>query len=211
MELTIERHDSPAQIEGLHVAAGFSSIVDTAEVPAMFRRVLAAGGTITAALAGGVLVGYAADLPFVPVEWAGGQIVRRWQAVPQARELGAVEVAAPFRNRGIARRLMQALAGDSRLDPYIVIGEALRWHWDLGSSGIDVWEYRRRLVRLLESAGFRRFETDAPDVAEDPANFLAVRIGTRTALDSQRALAQALFAGGHQFQISNTHSSVASR
>jgi hypothetical protein len=102
MDLVIERYESPWQIESLRVASGFGSIVDSREVPPMFRRVLAAGGNVTAALLGGVLVGYAADLPFAPVEWDGGRIVRRWQAVPQARELGAVEVAAPFRNRGIA-------------------------------------------------------------------------------------------------------------
>lgn len=128
MDLVIQRYESPSQIDALRVAAGFSSIVKTGEVPSMFRRVLAADGNVTAALSGGVLVGYAADLPFVPIEWDGARIVRRWEMVPQARELGAVEVAAPFRNRGIARRLMQALADDERLERFIVIGEALRWH-----------------------------------------------------------------------------------
>jgi len=211
MNLVIERYESPSQIEALRVAAGFRSIVETREVPSMFRGVLAAGGNVTAALVGGVLVGYAADLPFVPIEWDGGQIVRRWQAIPQARELGAVEVAAPFRNQGIARQLMRALAEDDRLERFIVIGEALRWHWDLGAAGIDVWEYRRRLVRLLESAGFGRFDTDSPDVADDPVNFLAVRIGAATAPASQQALSHALFEDPHQFQTSSTHSSVASR
>jgi len=193
MDLIVERFDSPSQIEALRVGQGFTAIVESPEVPAMFRRVFAAGGNVTAALVNGVLVGYAADLPFVPVEWDGGRVLRRWESVPQARELGAVEVAAPFRNRGIARRLMDALAADGRLEPYIVIGEALRWHWDLATSGIDVWEYRRRLAGLLESAGFRRFDTDSPDVALDPVNFLAARIGTSTASAAQRAFAQALF------------------
>ena len=211
MDLVIRRYESPSQIDALRVAPGFSSIVETREVPSMFRRVLAAGGNVTAALARGALVGYAADLPFVPIEWDGGLIVRRWQTVPQARELGAVEVAAPFRNRGIARQLMQALADDDRLERFIVIGEALSWHWDLGAAGIDVWEYRRRLVRLLGSAGFGRFDTDAPDVADSPVNFLAVRIGAATTRSSQQAFSQALFEDPHQLQISSTHSSVASR
>lgn len=74
-----------------------------------------------------------------------------------------------------------------------------------------MWEYRRRLVRLLESAGFGRFDTDAPDVADDPVNFLAVRIGAATTRASQQAFSQALFEDPHQLQISSTHSSVASR
>jgi acetoin utilization protein AcuA len=105
-----------------------------------------------------------------------------------------VEVAAPFRNRGIARELMRALADGGRLEPFIVIAEALQWHWDLGTAGIDVWEYRRRLIRLLESAGFRRFDTDAPDVSEHAANFLAARIGNGAPRCAPRAFEEALFA-----------------
>src|SRR5881394_3510660 len=128
-----------------------------------------------------VASGFAADLPFAPVEWNGQRISRRWEAIPEVRELGAVEVAAPFRNRGVARQLMQAFAEGDRLDPYIVIGEALSWHWDVAAAGNDPWEYRRRLSRLLESAGFQRFATDEPDVTYHPANFLAARIGAATA------------------------------
>jgi acetoin utilization protein AcuA len=189
----IVRFEFPRDLDRLRVADGFGAIVRTADVPAMFARTLAARGTITGALHDGVLVGYAADLPFVPIEWDGGRVDRRWDGLPEVRELGAVEVAAPFRNRGIARELMRALAAEGRLDRFIVIAEALHWHWDLASAGVDVWEYRRRLMRLLESAGFVRFDTDAPDVAEHAANFLAARIGNGTAPVAQRAFAQALF------------------
>src|SRR3954470_14295204 len=109
-DLIVERIERPSEVEGLRVAAGFSAIVPTAEVLEMFRKSVAIGGTMTAALSQGVLVGYAADLPFAPVEWNGQRIVRRWEAIPEVRELGAVEVAAPFRNRGIARKLMHAFA-----------------------------------------------------------------------------------------------------
>jgi acetoin utilization protein AcuA len=191
--IRIDRFETQRDLERLRVAEGFGAIARSEDVPAMFARTLAARGTITAALHDGVLVGYAADLPFLPVEWDGGRIDRRWDALPEARELGAVEVAAPFRNRGIARDLMRALADGGRLDDFIVIAEALQWHWDLASAGADVWEYRRRLMRLLESAGFRRFDTDAPEVAEHAANFLAARIGAGTHLGAQHAFAQALF------------------
>jgi acetoin utilization protein AcuA len=192
-ELIVQRFETPSEIEGLRIAGGFSAIVPTAEVLEMFRKSVAIGGTITAALLRGALVGYAADLPFAPVEWNGQRIARRWEAIPQVRELGAVEVAAPFRNRGIARKLMQALAEGDRLERYIVIGEALSWHWDVAAAGNDPWEYRRRLSQLLESAGFYRFATDAPDVTYDAVNFLAARIGGATAPSSRRAFEEALF------------------
>jgi len=192
-DLIVERLETRSQIEGLRVAEGFSAIVPSAEVLEMFRNSVAIGGTITAARVQGVLVGYAADLPFAPIEWQGQRIVRRWEAIPEVRELGAVEVAGPFRNRGIARKLMQAFAEGERLERYIVIGEALCWHWDVAAAGNDPWEYRRRLCRLLESAGFQRFATNAPDVTYDPANFLAARIGVATAPSSRRAFQDALF------------------
>ena len=191
--LTVQRFETLSQIEGLRVASGFSAVVPTPEVLAMFGRSLAIGGTITVALLEGALIGYAADLPFAPVEWNGQRISRRWEAIPEVRELGAVEVAAPFRNRGVARQLMQAFAEGDRLDPYIVIGEALSWHWDVAAAGNDPWEYRRRLSRLLKSAGFQRFATDEPDVTYHPANFLAARIGAATAASSRRAFEKALF------------------
>ena len=190
---SVRRLETRSEIEGLRVAGGFSAIVPTPEVIEMFRKSVAIGGTITAALLEGTLVGYATDLPFAPVEWHGRRIVRRWESIPEVRELGAVEVAAPFRNRGIARTLMEAFAEGDRLERYIVIGEALSWHWDVGAAGNDPWEYRRRLCRLLESAGFQRFATDAPDVTYHPANFLAVRIGGETAPSSRRAFEKALF------------------
>src|SRR4051812_1698395 len=192
-DLIVQRFETRSQIQALRIAGGFSAIVPTAEVLEMFGKSLAIGGTITAALLEGALIGYAADLPFLPVEWNGQRIVRRWEAIPEVRELGAVEVAAPFRNLGIARKLMQAFAEGDRLERYIVIGEALSWHWDVGAAGNDPWEYRRRLSRLLESAGFERFATDEPDVTYDPANFLAARIGAATAPSSRRAFEQALF------------------
>ena len=192
-DLIVQRFETRSQIDGLRVAAGFGAIVPTAEVVEMFRKSVAIGGTITAALLQGALVGYAADLPFAPIEWDGQRIARRWEAIPEVRELGAVEVAAPFRNRGIARTLMQAFAEGDRLERYIVIGEALSWHWDVAAAGNDPWEYRRRLSRLLESAGFQRFDTDAPDVTYDAASFLAARIGGATAPSSRRAFEAALF------------------
>src|SRR5256714_10135756 len=149
----VQRFEVPSAIEGVRVAAGFSAIVPTPQVVEMFRKSVAIGGTITAALLQGEMVGYAADLPFAPVEWNGQRIVRRWESIPQVRELGAVEVAAPFRDRGIARKLMQAFAEGDRLERSIVIGEALSWHWDGGPPGNEPLGDRRRLRRPLQSAG----------------------------------------------------------
>lgn len=74
-----------------------------------------------------------------------------------------------------------------RLEEKILIGEALLSHWDLRGSGLDVWAYRAALLRLLERAGFERFDTSQPEVALDPASFLIARIGRRTSSESRSA------------------------
>src|SRR4051812_861767 len=113
-DLIVQRFETRSQIQALRIAGGFSAIVPTAEVLEMFGKSLAIGGTITAALLEGALIGYAADLPFLPVEWNGQRIVRRWEAIPEVRELGAVEVAAPVRHPRTARQLLPTFAGGER-------------------------------------------------------------------------------------------------
>ena len=75
---------------------------------------------------------------------------------------------------------------------YIVIGEALAWHWDIHAAGVDLWKYRGMLLRLLESAGFGRFDTDEPEIRAYEANVLIARIGAGTSAADRRAFREAL-------------------
>jgi len=179
-------------LEAVEISPGFRAIVRSAELRPVLQHVLELGGAVTAALNDGMLIGYATDLPFVPVDWSSGRIERRWEHLPAARELGSLEVAAAYRGRGIARLLMDSLVAGRRLEPYIVIGEALAWHWDIRAAGVDLWRYRGMLVGLLESAGFGRFDTDEAEIREHEANFLIARIGAGTSAADRRAFREAL-------------------
>jgi GNAT superfamily N-acetyltransferase len=171
----------------IDVPTGFRAIVRSEDVRAVLARVLDLGGAVTAACAGSVLAGYATDLPFVPIIYCGRRLKRPWDDLPQAHEFGSIEVAPQFRRMRVAEALVAALVGNARLEEKILIGEALLSHWDLRGSGLDVWAYRAALLRLLERAGFERFDTSQPEVALDPASFLIARIGTKTSSESRSA------------------------
>jgi acetoin utilization protein AcuA len=178
---------TPADLRAIDVPPGFGAIVRSGDIRDVLARVIDLGGAVTVASAEGVLAGYATDLPFVPVFYQGRRVERPWDDLPQARELGSIEVAPQFRHARVAEALLATMVANGRLDDRIVIGEALASHWDLRGSGLAVWDYRTALLRLFQRAGFERFETSQPETALDPVSFLIARIGSRTSPQSQAA------------------------
>jgi acetoin utilization protein AcuA len=173
--------DALARVEA---APGFHCIVRTPEVVSILRRVLALSGTVTVALEGNHVVGYATDLPFPPAD--------RWPSAI-ARELGSIEVAAPWRRRGLATRILSALVEGGRLERHVVVAQCLSWHWDPEGARLALTDYGAMLLRLLAGCGFQRFATDESEVAFHPANFLAARIGASTSAAERAAFASALW------------------
>ena len=105
----------------------------------------------------------------------------RWgdPSAPEIWELGMIEVARGWRGRGIGRQLLRACFADGRHDDRIVLATAYSWHWDLEGTKLSKAEYRAVLLRFFGSEGFCQFATNEPNVQEDPANRLLVRIGPR--------------------------------
>jgi acetoin utilization protein AcuA len=177
------------------IAPGFCAVTRTPELRAMLTEVLKLGAVVTAALDGAVLVGYVVDLPYLPIVFDGAEWQRRWQKLPDVRELGAVEVARGVRGTGLGRSLLAAAVAGPRLDGNILIGEGLAWHWDAEGRGLGLSQCRAALLRLFESTGFRRYRTDEPEVAYSPYNFLVARVGAKVPLDSRLAFEAALMSG----------------
>jgi len=94
-------------------------------------------------------------------------------------ELGAIEVAAPYRSLGLGRRMIQLAFSDGQLDNAIVFTTEYYWHWDLQNSGLNVWDYRKMMEKLMKSVDMVWFATDDPEICSHPANCLMVRIGER--------------------------------
>jgi len=190
MDVRIEQLTEVSKVD---IVPGFFAVTRSPELREMLLSILELDAAVFAALHGSLLVGYTVDLPFLPVLYAGDQWSRRWQKLPDVRELGAIEVARGFRGCGLARRLLAAQLESPRLDGQILIGEGLAWHWDTEGRGQTLSDCRRSLLSLFAHAGFGKYQTDEPEVSYSLANFLVARLGPQVSETSRLAFEAALF------------------
>lgn len=99
-------------------------------------------------------------------------------------ELGAIEVADDYRGYGLGKAMIAAAFEDGQLDNLIIFTTEYYWHWDLEGSGLNVWQYREMMEKLMKSVGMVWFATDDPEICAHPANCLMVRIGKDVPLSS---------------------------
>ncbi|WP_028545034.1 GNAT family N-acetyltransferase [Paenibacillus taiwanensis] len=100
-------------------------------------------------------------------------------------ELGAIEVAADYRSLGLGRRMIETAFEEGQLENYIVFTTEYYWHWDLDGTGLNVWDYRKMMEKLMESVDMIWYATDDPEICSHPANCLMVRIGKDVPLSSK--------------------------
>ncbi len=177
-DIVLRALTTPDDLEGLVIGEGLGAYCRyrAGETLSILRRVLEApGGRVLAALTGQTLVGYLALFQPAPEE--------RWgeRPIPGLVELGALEVDRGWRQRGLARALLQVTFGEGELDKAIVIAPQYATDWDLETSGLSWREYRHLILRLFRRHGFADFVTDDPLVAADPKNCLLVRVGEAAA------------------------------
>lgn len=94
-------------------------------------------------------------------------------------ELGAIEVADPYRSLGLGKKMIQLSFEDGQLDNTIVFTTEYYWHWDLEGTKLNVWDYRKIMERLMQSVGMEWYATDDPEICSHPANCLMVRSGKK--------------------------------
>ncbi|MBX6395169.1 MAG: GNAT family N-acetyltransferase [Alicyclobacillaceae bacterium] len=125
-----------------------------------------------------VIIGYVTFLYPDPLErWSQGQM-------PDLLELGAIEVAAPYRHSGVSKALLEVAYMDPAMEQYIVISTEYYWHWDLDGTGLNVWEYKEVMKKVMGSVGMEVYATDDPEICSHPANMLMARIGRRVPPES---------------------------
>lgn len=100
-------------------------------------------------------------------------------------ELGAIEVADEYRSLGLGQQMIKTAFEDNQMEQYIVFTTEYYWHWDLKGSGLDVWEYRKMMERLMKIVQMEWYATDDPEICSHPANCLMVRIGRDVPLSSK--------------------------
>ncbi|MDQ0719137.1 MULTISPECIES: GNAT family N-acetyltransferase [unclassified Paenibacillus] len=100
-------------------------------------------------------------------------------------ELGAIEVADDYRSLGIGREMLLTALEDKHMENYIIFTTEYYWHWDLKGSGLNVWDYRKMMERLMETIDMTWYATDDPEICSHPANCLMVRIGSQVPITSE--------------------------
>ncbi|QCR33281.1 GNAT family N-acetyltransferase [Lysinibacillus sp. SGAir0095] len=136
---------------------------------------------------GETVVGYVTFLYPDPLErWSEDQI-------ENMIELGAIEVIPSYRGGGVAKNLLQVSFMDDAMEDYLVITTEYYWHWDLKGTGLNVWDYRRMMERLMKSVDFEYFATDDPEITSHPANCLMARVGKRVNNDTMERFDQLRF------------------
>lgn len=100
-------------------------------------------------------------------------------------ELGAIEVARDYRSLGLGQQMIKTAFEEEQMERYIVFTTEYYWHWDLKGSGLNVWDYRKMMERLMKIVDMEWYATDDPEICSHPANCLMVRIGRHVPLSSQ--------------------------
>ncbi|WP_077214266.1 GNAT family N-acetyltransferase [Bacillus dakarensis] len=120
-----------------------------------------------------MVVGYATFLYPDPLE--------RWSEAKMENliELGAIEVIPQFRGCSVGKNLLIVSMMDDAMEDYITITTEYYWHWDLKGTGLNVWEYRKIMEKMMTAGGLEWYATDDPEICSHPANCLMVKIGKR--------------------------------
>ncbi|MGE6628851.1 GNAT family N-acetyltransferase [Bacillus sp. NPDC077027] len=135
-------------------------------------------GRIIIARLGQLVVGYVTFLYPDPLErWSEGNM-------ENLIELGAIEVAPPFRGCSLGKHLLDISMMDPQMEKYIIITTEYYWHWDLKGTKKNVWDYRKMMEKMMNAGGLVWFATDEPEISSHPANCLMARIGREVSTDS---------------------------
>lgn len=134
-------------------------------------------GRILIAREENMIVGYVTFLYPDPLErWSEGKM-------DNLIELGAIEVIPKYRGTGVGKSLLKISMKDDAFEDFIVITTEYYWHWDLKGTGLNVWEYRKIMEKMMQAGGLEYYATDDPEISSHPANCLMAKIGSR--VDSQ--------------------------
>ncbi|NGZ74381.1 GNAT family N-acetyltransferase [Saccharibacillus alkalitolerans] len=148
------------------------ALVEIAELPE---------GRIVAAVEGETVVGYVTfHYPDEYERWSEGKM-------DDLVELGAIEVANDYRGMGLSKKLLEVSFLGGQLDNTIVFTTEYYWHWDLESTGLSVWDYRKMMENLMKNVDMVWFATDDPEICSHPANCLMVRVGKKVPQESVEA------------------------
>ncbi|MGM9957228.1 MAG: GNAT family N-acetyltransferase, partial [Peribacillus sp.] len=100
------------------------------------------------------IVGYVTYLYPDPLE--------RWSEIKMDDliELGAIEVIPKYRGAAVGKNLVQLSTEDDSVEDFIIITTEYYWHWDLRGTGLNVWDYRKVMEKMMSAGGLVYYATD---------------------------------------------------
>lgn len=166
----------PDALERLRIAEGLGK--DFAYDPEAVRATLVGmartpGGELTIAVAEEEIVGFVfLSLPHPQSRWGR-------EGPPGLYEVAALEVARPWRGKGIGSTLLRTAVGPA-WEERILLAPLDPEEWDTLGSGRSKRGYRQMLLSLFRRAGFAEYPlTLEPGLSHDPASLFLVRVGGR--------------------------------
>ncbi|ANU25760.1 GNAT family N-acetyltransferase [Planococcus versutus] len=140
-----------------------------------------------------MIVGYVTFLYPDPLErWSEGNM-------ENLIELGAIEVIPKYRGSGVGKSLLRVSMMDDAFEDFIVITTEYYWHWDLKGTGLNVWEYRKIMEKMMQAGGLEYYATDDPEISSHPANCLMAKIGSRVDNESIQQFDQLRFMNRYMY------------
>ncbi|WP_102026756.1 GNAT family N-acetyltransferase [Salirhabdus sp. Marseille-P4669] len=188
--ITIEGPLSSDQLETYHFHEGLKAFrPPKKQLEALVQIADFDEGRILVARTDDTIIGYVTFLYPDPLE--------RWSKfqMEDLLELGAIEVASPYRSYKIGSTLLKVSMLDPFMENYIIITTEYYWHWDLKGTGLNVWEYRHVMEKMMGAGGLKPMPTDDPEIASHPANCLLAYIGKNVPEESIKQFEELRFLG----------------
>lgn len=181
-DLLIEGPVTPEALSALRFDEGLTAFRE----PQKQHRALV---EIAALPEGRIIIAREDDCVLAYVTFLHPDPLERWSEakLENLLELGAIEVSPQVRSGGVGKAMLEIAFSDDAMEDYIVISTEYYWHWDLKGTGLDVWQYRKVMEKLMGSVGMLWMATDDPEICSHPANCLMVRIGKRVKPESVEA------------------------
>lgn len=134
-----------------------------------------------------MIIGYVTYLYPDPLE--------RWSEIKMDDliELGAIEVIKDYRGASVGKNTIRLSMTDDAMEDFIIITTEYYWHWDLKGTGLNVWDYRKIMEKMMSAGGLEYYATDDPEISSHPANCLMARIGKRVEPESIQKFDQLRF------------------
>lgn len=177
--LTIEGPVSPENLAAMKFDEGLKAFrIPEEQHQALVEIAALPEGRIIVARENDLVLGYVTFLHPDPLE--------RWSQakLDDLLELGAIEVSDKVRASGVGKEMLRVSFMDDAMEDYIIITTEYYWHWDLKGTGLDVWEYRKAMEKLMMTVGMVWMATDDPEICSHPANCLMAKIGSRVPQES---------------------------